>query len=127
MDQDGGVRFGVSLQKLIWGIVLVGLGVLFLLDNLDLFELGDLWRYWPLVLIALGIAKIVQPDDRKGRSSGAWLVMIGLWLLVGSLELFGLNFGSSWPLLLVGIGAVIVFQAIVERTPRAPEDPHGIR
>jgi len=35
-------------------IILIGLGVLFLLDNLDLLRFRDVARYWPVFLIALG-------------------------------------------------------------------------
>ncbi|HUA85163.1 MAG TPA: DUF5668 domain-containing protein [Bryobacteraceae bacterium] len=35
-------------------IVLIALGVIFLLDNLDLLDLHRLLRYWPVALIALG-------------------------------------------------------------------------
>ena len=35
-------------------MILIGLGVLFLLSNLDLLDLRRLMRYWPVLLIALG-------------------------------------------------------------------------
>ena len=35
-------------------IVLIALGVVFLLDNLDLLDLSRMLRYWPVALIALG-------------------------------------------------------------------------
>jgi len=35
-------------------VVLIALGVIFLLNNLDLLDLRRLLRYWPVVLIALG-------------------------------------------------------------------------
>jgi len=38
-----------------WGYILIGLGVLFTLDNFDLFDFDWIWRLWPLALIGLGI------------------------------------------------------------------------
>jgi hypothetical protein len=35
-------------------VVLIGLGILFLLNNLDLLRLRDVLRFWPVVLIAGG-------------------------------------------------------------------------
>jgi hypothetical protein len=35
-------------------IVLIALGVIFLLNNLALLDLGRLLRYWPVLLIAMG-------------------------------------------------------------------------
>ena len=36
-------------------MLLIALGVIFLLDNLDFFELERMLRYWPVLLIALGV------------------------------------------------------------------------
>ena len=35
-------------------VVLISLGVIFLLDNLDILDLRRALRYWPVLLIALG-------------------------------------------------------------------------
>jgi LiaI-LiaF-like transmembrane region len=39
-------------------VVLIGLGVLFLLDNLGVLPLSDVLRYWPLILIGLGVSSL---------------------------------------------------------------------
>ena len=36
-------------------VLLIGFGLLFLLDNLDLLRIGRLLRYWPALLIGLGL------------------------------------------------------------------------
>lgn len=38
-----------------WGYLLIGLGVLFLLESMDLIDFEWIWRLWPLGLIGLGI------------------------------------------------------------------------
>jgi phage shock protein C len=40
----------------IWGLFLVGLGVLFLLQNFGLAKIIDWGRLWPIMLIVLGFA-----------------------------------------------------------------------
>jgi Domain of unknown function (DUF5668) len=49
MPGHGGSRFPVT------PILLIALGVVFLLNNLELFELRRMLRYWPVMLIALGL------------------------------------------------------------------------
>jgi len=44
--------------------ILIGLGVLFLLDELGVMHMHNLWRFWPLVLIAIGIRILMR---RTGR------------------------------------------------------------
>ena len=50
--------------SLVWPIVLVSIGVLFLLNNLGILA-EDIWlpllRLWPLVLILIGIEILVGP------------------------------------------------------------------
>lgn len=36
-------------------VILIAIGVLFLLDNLGLLPLGEVLRYWPLILIGIGV------------------------------------------------------------------------
>jgi hypothetical protein len=36
-------------------LALIGFGVIFLLDNLGLFDLRELVRFWPVGMIALGV------------------------------------------------------------------------
>jgi len=51
-------------------IALVVIGAIALGVNLDLFELdlvAMIRKWWPLVLIALGVALFFTPDDRSRR------------------------------------------------------------
>ena len=46
---QGGSRFPIA------PVLLIALGVVFLLNNLELFELRRMLKYWPVMLIALGL------------------------------------------------------------------------
>jgi hypothetical protein len=74
--------------SLVWPLVLIGIGVLFLLSNLGIVD-WEIWptllRLWPLLLVAVGL------DLLLGRRSGIWagitivIVMAmfagGIWLV----------------------------------------------
>jgi hypothetical protein len=49
VPRHGGSRFPVA------PILLIALGVVFLLNNLEIFELRRMLRFWPVMLIALGL------------------------------------------------------------------------
>src|SRR5271169_5703203 len=49
-----------TLSRLVIGLALIAGGLLFTLDNFGLVDVGDLWRFWPLVLVALGLAKLAN-------------------------------------------------------------------
>jgi hypothetical protein len=44
----------VMSDKPVGPLILIGLGVLFLLQQLDVFRIGWIFRYWPVILIAIG-------------------------------------------------------------------------
>lgn len=49
-------------------VVLIALGVLFLLNNLGLFQLRQVLKYWPVLLIALGVYMLyVRTSEAKER------------------------------------------------------------
>ena len=48
----------MKTKNVIWGLVLVLIGVLFILKNLDIiyFSWFSIWKLWPVVLVLIGIA-----------------------------------------------------------------------
>lgn len=49
-----------------WGIILILIGVLFLFQNFDMLDIGDIIStFWPLILVAIGL-KILY--DRKSKN-----------------------------------------------------------
>lgn len=53
----------------LWGIVLILLGVIFLLDSLDAISLRSVTKFWPLVLVFLGCYLVFQYfiAEKNGR------------------------------------------------------------
>jgi len=52
-------------------IILIGLGILLLLDNLGLFELRRAMRYWPALLIAAGVYLLFLRLSSSASSSSS--------------------------------------------------------
>ncbi|HYG83340.1 MAG TPA: DUF5668 domain-containing protein [Verrucomicrobiae bacterium] len=48
-------------DSLVWGIILVALGVIFLLQELFNIEIfSQIWQFWPVALIVFGVILIVN-------------------------------------------------------------------
>lgn len=89
--------------RLIVGIALIAFGTLFTLDNLDLIEASGIVDFWPVILIAIGVLKLLQGGAKIG---GALLVVIGLLLLGDTLDL--IRFRDFLPLVIVAAGVVLI-------------------
>ena len=54
--------------SLFWGVLMIGLGVLFLLDNLGIVYFDEIISdYWPLILIAIGLKIIISASKEKPK------------------------------------------------------------
>jgi len=45
-------------DTLVWGIILIALGTIFLLDRLGLDAWDAVWKFWPVILIVWGGSKL---------------------------------------------------------------------
>ena len=112
---------GVRLTPhLMFGLLIILVGVVFTLDNLNIAHAEDYLRYWPAGLIAIGLAKLWQDRREQGSSIGGVIfTLVGTWLLFDTLGYVEANPIDFWPLLLVFIGTVIVWQGIRGRRQRS--------
>jgi hypothetical protein len=117
--------------------VLIGLGVLFLLHTAGLFEFG-LDRFWPLILIFLGVWLFAKQwgliggtrvgcqceQCRTRRLMGpAMLITLGILFLLDSVSRLG--FGRTWPAILLVIGVVKLMQGNASNAGHIGAPPPG--
>lgn len=112
----------IPIGKLVVGLVLLGVGIAALLDAIDVWEIGMLWRYWPLILIAIGVANAYEALRRRQGDGSYFLIGVGVWMLAGSFNLFGLSYGSAFPLAVIVVGLGAVIHAIVDVPQAAKEN-----
>jgi hypothetical protein len=96
-----------------FGLILVAGGLAILADNFGWLDLGDLGRFWPLALVAVGLNHLMRPMSFRRTRSGLWFVLIGLWLEAIQFHVLGMTFGKSWPVILVLVGLDIVFRGFL--------------
>ncbi len=81
--------------SIVWPLVLISLGLVFLLNNLGIVSWdiwSVLWRMWPVFLIALGVDLIF---GRRSGIGAAIAVLIILGLFAGAFWFFDFS-GSVW-------------------------------
>jgi hypothetical protein len=111
MTKESDERRG-SAGRMVIGAFLLGLGGMLLADNLGYDVPGEVWSYWPFLLLGLGAVKMLWPGDRDERSGGFWILVAGLYCWIGSWQLFGLDWHNAWPIFLVAGGMTMVFEGL---------------
>ena len=91
-------------SRLVLGLFLLALGGVMLAVNLGYEIPLGWWRYFPVPLIALGVWGLALPSRHLDRSGGIWLLATGLYCLVGVFDLFGLGWGTAWPIFVIASG-----------------------
>ena len=90
--------------QIIAGVVLVLLGITFFMDELGSTTFYDIGQLWPLIVVAVGASRLLSAESPRQRRGALVVLFIGGWLLISSLQLFGLDFDRSWPLVLMAVG-----------------------
>jgi Domain of unknown function (DUF5668) len=107
--RDPGQQSSAGIHALIPGIILVGIGALFLLDNLHIVHAGNFFEYWPVILIAIGLVQLVDADHTGRRIAGAVLMAVGGIFLADNLGLLSFRIEDLWPLILIGAGLMMLW------------------
>jgi len=119
------IHTGHTSAGLIPGLILVGIGALFFLNHLHIIYIREWMAYWPVILIAIGIVKLVDSNFTNGRVAGGVLFGLGVIFLAQSLGFIQLRIRDMWPLILIGLGLMLLFQR-AQWYLRLPDRPINI-
>jgi predicted membrane protein len=106
----------VAGTKLIAGLFFIALGVLMAADNLDLIDAATVLRYWPAVILLIGLETLM---DRGRRLAGAIMTLLGASLLAYNAGWIHFSIFDLWPLLLIGAGIAMVSRSLGVRAAAA--------
>jgi Domain of unknown function (DUF5668)/Cell wall-active antibiotics response 4TMS YvqF len=112
-----------SIAGIAPAMIVIGVGVFFLLSNLNFFHMYDVWRYWPAVVIAGGLAKLVDSPHSAGRLTGGIMVGTGAVILADTLGYLTLTWNDFWPLVLIGAGVLMLWSRLAPPQFGTPNIP----
>jgi len=105
-------RYGHGAGGMVIGGLIVLIGLLILLDNMGIVRFHDVWRYWPVLLIVVGIAKILESVTPAGYIWGGVVTLAGALLLLDNLDIVVFDFNLIWPLLLIAFGLSMLLRSM---------------
>jgi hypothetical protein len=94
------------------GVLIIVVGALLMASNLGWLQAREVLSFWPLALIAVGVAMYRRAADPSARFSAGLVLVLGAWLtLARLLHLGGLSWALLWPLGLIAVGGAMISRA----------------
>jgi hypothetical protein len=98
--------------RLVLGLIIIALGILFTLDNLHVLVARNFLRFWPIVFVAIGAAQVAEARTHARVVGGGLWILFGGGLLARQAGLLPGSIWEYWPLVLVVLGAYVVLQSL---------------
>lgn len=97
--------------QVLFGLMVILVGVLFTLDNLNVIDAEQYLRYWPAGLVALGLLRLWHAArDGHGWVGGLFFIAVGTWMLIERITYIRIDAREIFPLFLVFIGGYLVWR-----------------
>lgn len=88
------------------GAILVLIGLAFLLDHMGYVSVYSLWwRFWPLLVVLVGVLNFVS----RNRPWGVFLMAAGVLLELNQLGITHFGWRDFWPLMLIALGILVLW------------------
>ncbi len=106
------------------GVILIIVGAMWLLDNIEIINFR-FSHWWPLIIIAIGVADLV--NSRRGNNFSAWffIVLGGIFLLPTNNIIAWNEIWKYWPALLILIGLSLVLKRDTYYSPGRTSEISG--
>jgi predicted membrane protein len=105
-----------SGSGLVAGVIIIAVGVILLLDRLGIVYAHDILRYWPGILVAIGLYNLLEGRCAGHRVIGGVLTVVGGLLLLDRLDYVHVRFWDLWPVIVIVVGLLLLWRAIESRT-----------
>ena len=102
-------------RQVILGVLVIGMGLLFLLDNLAIWDFHRSIQFWPMVFIVVGVIKLFDTSSSDGYFLGAVLILVGVLMTMNRLGYIYFTWRAVWPLLLIALGGAVLYKAVTGR------------
>jgi predicted membrane protein len=110
-------------SRLVLAILLIVLGAALFLDNVGLFPIHNIWNYWPVVLVGVGVSKLVSCRTAGHYVLGILLICFGSLFLLSNLGILHVHTkNDSWPIsmILITVGFAVLIKTLDSRASFQP-------
>ena len=86
-----------------------------MLGNMGIVDPHEVFQFWPVIFIVMGVSKIIASGDDYGHSGGIFWILVGCFMLSGSVEAFRGVWRNIWPIMLIGLGGFLLSRSMMSK------------
>src|SRR5262245_60223932 len=119
---DSRMVAGVHLRltgRMVFGLLIIALGVVFTLDSLRLVEARPILAWWPIVPLVYGLMRLVGLGAQRNVGTGLFLTVVFGWMLLYNLDLVRFCVWDFWPVIFIVAGVSILTGGFRRRRAQA--------
>jgi len=113
---------------LVAGIAVISIGFILLLNQFGVFPVDVALRFWPVVLVVVGLVKALTGNDRGERVFGGILILAGTILQLNSMGITHITWNQAWPMFIIIVGVMLIVHALANKPGggnlKFTSDPH---
>ncbi len=95
--------------KVFFGLAIILAGIILFLDNTGIIPFNfNLFDFWPLIFVIIGLNMVTQPKESRQAFTGWVFISFGALFLLRSFDVIYFRFGELWPLILILVGLAIL-------------------
>jgi predicted membrane protein len=100
-------------SRIFWGLVLVVVGGLFLLERLGWEDVGGIFStYWPVIFILIGLSMLIGNGFRQAGGA-LFFILFGVFFLLRELDILEHSaWHYVWPTLIILVGIWLIFRPV---------------
>lgn len=100
--------------RLLVGLWIIAIGLIFLAGNLGLIDARHALRlFWPIIFVLIGTGMVSQQNSRRRQRWGWIFIAIGIWMLADKIGWIGVGLWEVFfPLALLTLGGMLVWRAL---------------
>jgi predicted membrane protein len=114
-DSESFERQRSAKPVLIMAVFLLVAGTFLFMSNIGLLPVHNPWAFWPLALVAVGVAKLFDSRTKGERTWSILMMIFGIMFLLVSVGVFHVQLhDGSWPvsILLIAMGIAGLAKAL---------------
>ena len=108
-------------HSVFWGLALIIVGGIFLVDRLGLADMENIWNFWPAFIALHGAVAMMFAGNLAQAIDGLFSIAVAFWIYACLEHLWGWTFLATWPVVVIAGGVVMVARGLLN----ASKDSNG--